>query len=171
MTARLPDSAFNNAKALEHVTRAWNGSIVQRLSDYIAVPAKSPMFDADWFAHGYLESVVRHTAQWIEEQKVEGLSLEVVRLPGRTPVLFFDVAATRSAGEGVSEQTVLMYGHLDKQPEFSGWRKDLGPGRPSTRTESFTDGAAPMTAMRLMRRLPRLRHSRSKKSGIRASLV
>ena len=88
------------------------------------------MFDADWFAHGYLESVVRHTAQWIEDQKVDGLSLEVVRLPGRTPVLFFDVAATRSAGEGVSEQTVLMYGHLDKQPEFSGWRKDLGPWTP-----------------------------------------
>jgi acetylornithine deacetylase/succinyl-diaminopimelate desuccinylase-like protein len=130
MTARLPDSALNNAQALEHVSRAWDGSIVQRLSDYIAIPAKSPMFDADWFAHGYLESVVRHTAQWIEDQKVDGLSLEVVRLPGRTPVLFFDVAATRSAGEGVSEQTVLMYGHLDKQPEFSGWRKDLGPWTP-----------------------------------------
>ena len=130
MTARLPDSALHNAQALEHVSRAWDGSIVQRLSDYIAIPAKSPMFDADWFAHGYLESVVRHTAQWIEDQKVDGLSLEVVRLPGRTPVLFFDVAATRSAGEGVSEQTVLMYGHLDKQPEFSGWRKDLGPWTP-----------------------------------------
>ena len=130
MTARLPDSALNNADALAHVSNAWDGDIVQRLSDYIAIPAKSPMFDADWLAHGYLETVVRNTAQWIEAQKLEGRVLEVVRLPGRTPVIFFEVAATRAVQAGVSEQTVLMYGHLDKQPEFSGWRKDLGPWTP-----------------------------------------
>jgi acetylornithine deacetylase/succinyl-diaminopimelate desuccinylase-like protein len=130
MTARLPDSVLNTTQALAHVSQAWDGDILQRLSDYIAIPAKSPIFDADWLAHGYLETVVRNTAQWIEAQKLEGLTLEVVRLPGRTPVLFFEVAATRSAQAGVSEQTVLMYGHLDKQPEFSGWRKDLGPWTP-----------------------------------------
>ena len=130
MTARLPDSILNTAQALAHVSQAWDGDIVQRLSDYIAIPAKSPMFDADWLAHGYLETVVRNTAQWIEAQKLEGMTLEVVRLPGRTPVIFFEVAATRNAQEGVSAQTVLMYGHLDKQPEFSGWRKDLGPWTP-----------------------------------------
>ena len=130
MTARLPDCALDNAQALAHVSSAWDGDIVARLSDYIAIPAKSPMFDADWLAHGYLETVVRNTAQWIEAQKLEGLALEVVRLPGRTPVIFFEVAATRSQEAGVSEQTVLMYGHLDKQPEFSGWRKDLGPWTP-----------------------------------------
>ena len=130
MTARLPDSALNTTQALAHVSQSWDGDIVQRLSDYIAIPAKSPIFDADWLAHGYLETVVRNTAQWIEAQKLVGLTLEVVRLPGRTPVLFFEVAATRSQEAGVSEQTVLMYGHLDKQPEFSGWRKDLGPWTP-----------------------------------------
>ena len=130
MTARLPDSVLNTTQALTHVSQAWDGDIVQRLSDYIAIPAKSPIFDADWLAHGYLETVVRNTAQWIEAQKLDGLTLEVVRLPGRTPVIFFEVAATRSAQAGVSEQTVLMYGHLDKQPEFSGWRKDLGPWTP-----------------------------------------
>jgi len=130
MTARLPDSILNTTQALAHVSQAWDGDIVQRLSDYIAIPAKSPMFDADWLAHGYLETVVRNTAQWIEAQKLEGLTLEVVRLPGRTPVIFFEVAATRNAQESVSAQTVLMYGHLDKQPEFSGWRKDLGPWTP-----------------------------------------
>ena len=130
MTARLPDSVLNTTQALAHVSQAWDGDIVQRLSDYIAIPAKSPMFDADWAAHGYLETVVRNTASWIESQKVPGLTLEVVRLPGRTPVLLFEVAATRSSEAGASTQTVLMYGHLDKQPEFSGWRKDLGPWTP-----------------------------------------
>jgi acetylornithine deacetylase/succinyl-diaminopimelate desuccinylase-like protein len=76
-----------------------------------------------------LEAVVRNTAQWIEAQRVVGLTLEVVRLPGRTPVLFFEVASTRS-GAQPSDPTVLMYGHLDKQPEFSGWRADLGPWTP-----------------------------------------
>ena len=130
MTARLPDSVLNTTQALAHVSQAWDGDIVQRLSDYIAIPAKSPMFDADWAAHGYLETVVRNTASWIESQKVPGLTLEVVRLPGRTPVLLFEVDATRSSEAGASSQTVLMYGHLDKQPEFSGWRKDLGPWTP-----------------------------------------
>ena len=130
MNARLPDTVLNPTQALDQVSVAWDSDIVARLSEYIAIPAKSPAFDADWAAHGYLETVVRNTAQWIEAQKVAGLSLEVVRLPGRTPVLLFEVAATRSAQEGVSTQTVLMYGHLDKQPEFSGWRSDLGPWTP-----------------------------------------
>jgi acetylornithine deacetylase/succinyl-diaminopimelate desuccinylase-like protein len=84
------------------------------------------MFDADWAANGYIDTVVRNTAAWIETQKVPGLTLEIIRLPGRTPVLFFEVAASGSA----SANTVLMYGHLDKQPEFTGWRNDLGPWTP-----------------------------------------
>ena len=130
MSARLPDSALNAAQALDHVSHAWDSEIVPRLTEYVSIPAKSPMFDADWAKNGLLDLVVRNSAQWIEAQKVAGLTLEVVRLPGRTPVLFFEVAATREAGEGVSNQTVLMYGHLDKQPEFSGWRNDLGPWTP-----------------------------------------
>jgi acetylornithine deacetylase/succinyl-diaminopimelate desuccinylase-like protein len=129
MTARLPDAALNTTQALEHVSHAWDTHIVARLTDYVAIPAKSPMFDSAWDANGLLETVVRNTAQWIESQKVAGLSVEIIRLPGRTPVLFFEVASTRSAALATT-QTVLMYGHLDKQPEFSGWRKDLGPWTP-----------------------------------------
>ena len=126
MNARVPSAALNAPQALEQVSQAWDRDIVHRLEDYIRIPAKSPMFDADWASGGYLETVVRNTAQWIEAQKVPGLTLEVVRLEGRTPVLFFEVAASGSS----STQTVLMYGHLDKQPEFSGWRNDLGPWTP-----------------------------------------
>ena len=125
----IPAAAIDSARALEDVTQAWDRTILPALKNYIEVPAKSPAFDADWAAHGHIETVLRNAAQWVESQKVEGLKLEVIRLPGRTPVLFFEVAATRAAGEG-SGQTVLMYGHLDKQPEFNGWRKDLGPWTP-----------------------------------------
>jgi len=125
----MPEGALDSARALADVTQAWDSSILPELKKYIEVPAKSPAFDADWAAHGHIETVLRSAAQWVEAQKVEGLKLEVIRLPGRTPVLFFEVAATRAAGEG-SGQTVLMYGHLDKQPEFNGWRNDLGPWTP-----------------------------------------
>ena len=133
MSARLPDSAvaplLNADQALAQVSQAWDSDIVQRLKDYVEIPAKSPSFDANWAEAGLLETVVRNTAQWIEAQRVAGLTLEVVRLPGRTPVLFFEVASTRSDARP-SDPTVLMYGHLDKQPEFTGWRADLGPWTP-----------------------------------------
>ncbi len=114
----------------EFANRRWDEAIVPALTDYIAVPAKSPMFDPDWLAHGHLDRVVRDAAAWVESRKVAGLRLELIRLPGRTPVIFFEVAATRPQASSLSPQTVLMYGHLDKQPEFNGWRNDLGPWTP-----------------------------------------
>ncbi|KQP21567.1 M20 family metallopeptidase [Pseudorhodoferax sp. Leaf267] len=126
MNARVPAQVLDTAAALTHVSRAWDDDIVRQLTDYIAIPAKSPSFDKEWAEHGYLETVMRNAAAWVEAQKVEGLQLEIVRLPGRTPVLFFEVPATGTT----TTQTVLMYGHLDKQPEFNGWRNDLGPWTP-----------------------------------------
>jgi acetylornithine deacetylase/succinyl-diaminopimelate desuccinylase-like protein len=108
------------------VDRKWNDEIVPALTDYIAVPAKSPAFDPQWVQHGYLERVVQDAAKWAEQQPVRGLKLEIVRLPDRTPVIFFEAPATRSG----STETVVLYGHLDKQPEFAGWRNDLGPWTP-----------------------------------------
>ena len=96
MNARVPTAPFNAPQALNQVSQAWDSSIVAQLQDYIGIPAKSPMFDADWQAHGYLDTVVRNTASWIASQKVDGLTLEVIRLEGRTPVLFFEVASTQA---------------------------------------------------------------------------
>ncbi|HXE76715.1 MAG TPA: M20 family metallopeptidase [Rhodanobacter sp.] len=126
MNARIPPSTLNPADVLAQVSAQWDNDLVGQLTDYIQIPAKSPSFDPDWARHEYLETVMRNAATWVQAQRVAGLTLEVVRLPGRTPVLFFEIAATRPA----SPQTVLMYGHLDKQPEFTGWRGDLGPWTP-----------------------------------------
>ena len=122
----VPVALLNDTLALENASAQWDGDIVGQLTRYIEIPAKSPGFDAQWAANGHIETVLRNTAAWIEAQKVPGLKLEVLRLAGRTPLLFFEVEATRPA----AAQTVLMYGHLDKQPEFNGWRKDLGPWTP-----------------------------------------
>jgi len=131
MNARLPASLLNAIQALTQVNQAWDNDLVAQLTNYIAIPAKSPMFDADWAQHGLIDTVVQNAFEWEQAQKVDGLTLEIIRLPGRTPVLFFELAAsTGSSNQAVSDQTVLMYGHLDKQPEFTGWRSDLGPWTP-----------------------------------------
>ncbi len=129
MNARDPNLPLqpDEATALAaYAERSWDEQIVPALTDYIGVPAKSPMFDADWQAHGLLDRVVRDAATWVEGRKLRGLKLEVIKLEGRTPLIFFDVPATRSD----STHTVVFYGHLDKQPEFNGWRNDLGPWTP-----------------------------------------
>jgi acetylornithine deacetylase/succinyl-diaminopimelate desuccinylase-like protein len=105
----------------------WDAEIVREITDYIRVPAKSPHFDADWEAHGHIERVIRAAERWVREQGVRGLAVEIVRIPGRTPVLYFDVPATGNAGDG---RTVLLYGHLDKQPEMAGWHEGYGPWSP-----------------------------------------
>lgn len=126
MNAPVPN--LNTTQVLSSVTKAWDEDLVGQLSDYIEIPAKSPAFDPTWQKAGYLETVLQRAATWVEAQKVPGLKLEVLRLPGRTPVMFFEVAATRSTHS--ASQTILMYGHLDKQPEFDGWRAGLGPWTP-----------------------------------------
>lgn len=129
MNARDPNLPLqaDAAGALGHFAdAAWDQRILPALTEYIAVPCKSPMFDADWAAKGLIDHVVRDAAAWVESRKVPGLKLEVIRLEGRTPVIFFELAATRAG----STDTVLLYGHLDKQPEFDGWRRGLGPWTP-----------------------------------------
>ena len=136
MNAPISASLLNSAQALTQVSQAWDTDLVKQLTNYIAIPAKSPMFDADWAQHGLIEKVVQNAFEWVQTQKVAGLTLEIIRLPGRTPVLFFEVPASAgNSKQAVSSQTVLMYGHLDKQPEFTGWRADLGPWTPK-----FEDG-------------------------------
>ena len=109
------------------IDRHWDDEIVPQLVDYIRIPAKSPHFDPDWQRNGHIEQAVQQARRWVEAQGIEGLRLEVVRIEGRTPVLFFEAPAR---GSGVSSRTVVLYGHLDKQPEMTGWREGLGPWTP-----------------------------------------
>ena len=109
------------------IARHWDDDIIPQLTEYIRLPAKSPNFDAQWERNGYIESVIRQAEDWIRAKAIPGMKVEIVRLPGRTPFLYFDVPAR---GEGASERTVAIYGHLDKQPEMTGWRPGFGPWTP-----------------------------------------
>lgn len=115
------------ARVEAFVSKKWDDEIVPQLVDYIRIPCKSPMFDAEWVAHGYMDQAVELMTRWANAQGVEGMRLEVVRLEGRTPLIYIEVPA---ANGGSDEDCVLLYGHLDKQPEMVGWDADLGPWEP-----------------------------------------
>jgi acetylornithine deacetylase/succinyl-diaminopimelate desuccinylase-like protein len=113
------------AKTKKLVDQCWADEIVPTLVEYIKIPNKSPSFDPDWAAHGYMDEAVALFEHWARAKLpfLPGATLDVVRLPGRTPVILIDVP-----GEG--EDTVLLYGHLDKQPEMVGWTEGFGPWIP-----------------------------------------
>ena len=107
----VPTGVLDDAQALAQASAQWDRDIVAQLTEYIAIPSKSPGFDANWAQHGHIDTVLRNAAAWVEAQKVEGLRLEVVRLEGRTPVLFFELDATKAGtevGEGGDFQFDLL---------------------------------------------------------------
>ncbi|MCI2261351.1 M20 family metallopeptidase [Xanthomonas indica] len=118
---------MDSAKIDRFLSEKWDDDIVPQLVDYIRIPNKSPMFDADWVAHGYMADAVALMERWARAQAIPGLQVEVVQLEGRTPLIYLEVPAS---SEATGEDTVLLYGHLDKQPEMSGWDADLGPWTP-----------------------------------------
>ncbi|MET0328912.1 MAG: M20/M25/M40 family metallo-hydrolase, partial [Luteimonas sp.] len=107
----------------DFVSAKWDDEIVPQLVEYIRIPNKSPMFDAQWAEHGHMDRAVALMEAWARAQPIAGMQLEVVRLPGRTPLIFIEIP-------GQGEDTVLLYGHLDKQPEMTGWSDHLGPWKP-----------------------------------------
>ena len=117
---------MNHTAALRQVRELWDGEVVGVLSDFLRIPNKSPVFAPDWRELGHMERAVELVAQWCRGRKLDGLKVEVVRLPGRTPLLFMEIP-------GTSRGTVLMYGHIDKQPEFEGWSEGRSPWEPVLR--------------------------------------
>ncbi|MEM1079973.1 MAG: M20 family metallopeptidase [Pseudomonadota bacterium] len=111
------------SQAADDIHRMWDDSITEELKQYISIPAKSPHFDANWADNGYIDQAIEHVARWCRAQPIEGMTVEVVRLDGRTPLIFIEI-------EGQVDDTVLMYGHVDKQPEVTGWDSNKGPWQP-----------------------------------------
>jgi acetylornithine deacetylase/succinyl-diaminopimelate desuccinylase-like protein len=107
----------------------WDADVIPELTRYIRIPNKSPAFDPDWEAHGFMAAATAQFATWARAkiEPIDGATLEVVRLPGRTPVIFIEIPGAEGPG---GDDPVLLYGHLDKQPEMTGWAEGLGPWTP-----------------------------------------
>jgi len=119
-TTRTPLDV-QDASAL--IERRFTAEIVPLLKDYIKIPNKSPHFDPDWHANGHMHTATRLIEKWCRARELPDLTVEVIELGGRTPLIFMELP-------GKSDDTVLLYGHLDKQPEMVGWRAGLGPWEP-----------------------------------------
>ena len=108
------------------VAGLWQQSILPTLQDYVRIPNKSPAFEPEWQRLGHMQAAVELLQAWVAASGVRGLTQRIVTLPGRTPVLFCEVA-----GNGAGN--ALLYGHYDKQPEFEGWAEGLSPWQPVIR--------------------------------------
>ena len=117
---------MNAEKLRLSVNKLWDESILERLIAYVRIPNKSPMFERDWESKGHMEAAVQLMAAWAREQPIPGMKVEIRRLPGKTPLLVVDIPGELSG-------CVLLYGHLDKQPEFVGWLPGLDPWVPVIR--------------------------------------
>jgi acetylornithine deacetylase/succinyl-diaminopimelate desuccinylase-like protein len=117
---------MNPATLREAIDRQWQDSILEQLQAYVRIPNKSPMFDPEWEQHGYMDAAVELMAAWCRTQKIAGMRVEVRKIPGITPILLVDIP-------GEVAGSVLLYGHMDKQPEFTGWLPGLSPWEPVIR--------------------------------------
>jgi len=104
--------------------------VLETLTAFGAIPSLSPEFDAEWAEHGYLEQAAQLLADWARSRKFASADVTIHRLPGRTPTLVVTVDST--AGEG---GTVVLYGHLDKQPPLGDWSEGLNPFVPVRRDD------------------------------------
>ncbi|HEX9259059.1 MAG TPA: M20/M25/M40 family metallo-hydrolase [Acidimicrobiales bacterium] len=119
--------ALSPDAVLAHAGEVWQRDIVPALSDYIRIPNVSPAFDARWSEHGYMAKAVELVSSWCKARPIPGMTCFVHELEGRSPLLFIDIPASDPSLAG---DTILLYGHLDKQPEMTGWREGLGPWEP-----------------------------------------
>lgn len=117
---------MNQQQLMTYVDHYWNNHITPSLMEYIKIPNKSPQFDKDWRKHGYMDKAVKLIANWCEKHTIENMTLNVFQENDRTPVILMDIP-------GNNDETILLYGHLDKQPEMTGWSDGLDPWQPVLR--------------------------------------
>ena len=122
-------AVLDNQAVKDFVSAKWENEITPKLQEYIKIPNISPLYDAEIHTNGHQEKVVELMVDWAKEQKVENFDLKVLHEKGRTPLIFGVVE-----GEGKTDETILMYGHFDKQPPMTeSWEEGLGPWSPVIR--------------------------------------
>lgn len=152
---------MNQTNLINFVEKNWNEAILPTLKEYIQIPNKSPAFDPDWQKHGHMERAVVLLANWCKAQNLKNAVLTIHRAPNTTPLLMIEVP-------GNGKNTILLYGHLDKQPEMVGWDKDLGPWQPVEKNDRLygrggaDDGYAVFAALTAIKALQQQGQSHSR---------
>src|ERR1700685_1061394 len=105
---------IDTAALLRDIEQQWRDSILEQLTAYVRIPNQSPHFDPQWERNGHMDRAMKLMEDWCRAQPLKNARIEVRRLPGRTPLLLIDIP-------GELPDCVLLYGHMDKQPAFTGW--------------------------------------------------
>ena len=123
-TATGPEA---HEEAARRAADGWRDAVVPFLMEFGRIPDLSPAYDPEWEVRGALDQAAGSMAAWARGRSLGGATVEVVRLDGLTPTVLVDVPATRPDIPG----TVMVYGHYDKQPPFTGWSEGRGPWTPT----------------------------------------
>lgn len=119
-----------------YINGLWDNSITPTLEEFVRIPNKSPAFDAEWQQHGYMAKAVSLVTHWCHQLNVKGMELDVIQLEGRTPLIYIEIP-------GQIDETIVLYGHIDKQPEMTGWNEGLSPWKPVIKDDKlYGRGAA-----------------------------
>ena len=117
-------------KLQNDINKFWDNEIVPTLTDYIKIPNKSPAFDPQWKENGHMDKVLHLAKEWVEKFRPENSTLHIKEVENRTPIMLLEIPGDRDGN-------ILMYGHLDKQPEMEGWNDELGPWKPVMKDEKL----------------------------------
>ena len=116
-----PNDDGGDVRTADFVDESWERRALPALCEYTRIECLSPAFDPHWAEQGAIDEAAVLLRDWIRDQD-PALAVEIVELPGRTPILLVD--------NGGSGDPVIVYGHLDKQPPLGTWRRGLGPYEP-----------------------------------------
>ena len=120
---------MNNTET-DFINNFWDEKITPALIDYIKIPNKSPSFDSNWEKNGYMNQALKLAVEWSKKNMPQNGKISAKKIEGRTPIILIDIP-------GEKPGNILMYGHLDKQPEMEGWDAGLGPWNPVLKNEKL----------------------------------
>ena len=110
---QIKKAKMNKNLLEKDINSFWDKYIVPSLIEYVKIPNKSPSFDPEWKKSGHMDKVLDLATTWVKQHLPKNVTLLVKETKGKTPVILVDVPGSISGN-------VLMYGHLDKQPEMDG---------------------------------------------------
>ena len=116
-------SALNVDELKKYIEKNFEQSVIPSLMEYIKIDNLSRTYDAEWNTNGKLQQAARHIQKWVESLEINGITCQIIKDPEYSPIIFTQI-------QGQLPETLLFYGHFDKQPPFKGWMEGLGPTIP-----------------------------------------
>ena len=110
----------------KYVNKSFNSYILPNLMNFVRIPNTSTEFDPDWKENGLLLKACNSVINYAKSLNIKGAEITLLQDEGYTPFILIDIPSTRQN----DTRSILLYGHVDKQPEGVGWDKDKSATKP-----------------------------------------